>query len=735
MKNLYYLRSNRGSTLILVAIVTIVLALISGVLLRYASTEKRLNNRNVIRIEAQNAAEAAMEYSAAELATRFQGNRNFTTTTLLGAPLTTHGVRLPILFGAATGTPTTVDPASIIVHVSSVSTPTVGRIGTDGPDAWDPLRGQIVSRRNVRLIARASASHPQIGTTTVYSTQSIEVRDSRLFNYAIFYNLRMEFHPGAPMSVWGPVHSNEDFHLTTDAQLTFFDVVSSARNIIAQGFNPTRSSNRNISFRSGDPVNGIPPTTSITGHAFGYIDSFLATRPGGESFANRASQLYRGSVQDYSMGVEVQNPPGVTNPTEARSMIEPPDFSAGANPALEEQKFSRKAGIYVLVDNAAANHSTAPRVTVFSSALDANAYKTSADRATWLIANPSRVLTPPNDLINPTRRMRDNREEKNINMIDINMGIMRTALQANAGTPVGQKFLVNGSDWNPNTGWTGAVYVEIENPNRGFTTTSDILRIGPADSSPRPGVGTDIGTATAVRLVNASRLPTLTSAAVDPGVSFVTNAPIYIAGHFNANGTMAAANAAVQNGSERAPDPDWNNGTPNNRNDDLEVPALVAADAINILSSNWVNAAGIPIGDGRFASNGGSVVPRVAVNTEISGVFLSGIVETAGTNNVNYSGGVENYPRFHENWGGGRTVLYRGSIVALFTSRFATGIWGKGNVYDAPTRRWGFHEFFANGDQPPFTPTIRTYRRTDFRDLTATEYNALIGGGFGFTEM
>ena len=734
MKNLYYLRSNRGSTLILVAIVTIVLALISGILLRFASTEKRLNNRNIIRIEAQNAAEAAMEYAAAELATRFQSNRNFTTTNLLTWPLTTHGARLPILFDAVTGTPTTVDPASIIVHVSNVSTPTVGRIGTDGPDAWDPLRGQIVSRRNVRLTARASASHPQIGTTTVYSTQSIEVRDSRLFNYAIFYNLRMEFHPGAPMSVWGPVHSNEDFHLTTDHQLTFFDVVSSARNIIANGFNPTRPGGRNISFRSGDPVNGTPPTTSITGHAFGYIDSFLATRPGGESFANRASQLYRGSVQDRSMGVEVQNPPGVTNPTEARSMIEPPDFSTGANLALEEQKFSRKAGIYVLVDNAAADHLTAPRVTVFSSALDANAYKTSADRATWLIANPSRVLTPPTGLINPTRRMQDNREVKVINMIDINMGIMRNALQANAGTPAGQKFLVNGSDWNSNTGWTGAVYVEIENPDRGFTTTSDIPRIG-ADSSARPGVNLGTGTATAVRLVNATRLPTLASATVDPGVSFVTNAPIYIAGHFNANGTIAAANNAVQNGSERVPDPNWNNGTSNNRNDDLEVPALVAADAINILSANWVNAAGVPIGDGRFASNSGSVAPREALNTEISGVFMSGIVETAGLNNANYSGGVENYPRFHENWNNGRTVLYRGSIVALFTSRFATGNWGKGNVYDAPTRRWGYHEFLANGDQPPFTPTIRTYRRTDFRDLTASEYNALIAGGFGFTEM
>ena len=747
MKNLYYLRSNRGSTLILVAIVTIVLSLISGVLLRYASTEKRLNNRNVIRIEAQNAAEAAMEYAAAELATRFQSNRNFNTTTLVGAPITTHVVRLPILFDAANGTPTTVDPASIIVHASSVSTPTVGRIGTNGPDAWDPLRGQIVSRRNVRLIARASASHPQIGATTVYSTQTMEVRDSRLFNYAIFYNLRMEFHPGARMNIWGPVHSNEDFHVSTNSELYFYDVVSTAGNLIAAPFADKNDRGLNIWMRSGDPTGtGTIPQRRIDGHTFGanisqFVDSLLSTRTPSENFADRASQLFSGSLQDRSMGVERQNPPGVLTPNDARRLIEPPDFSATAIPSIEDQKFSRKAGLYILVDGSNNSNNTQPRVTVFGNANDANAFKASANKVVWLSNNADKVITPPANMINPNRRMRDNREEHTVSMIDVDMGIMRAALQPASA----QRFQINGSDWNAQANWTGAVYVEVENPNQGYRTTSDIPRIQTNTSSANPvfassvGTGLGVSTRTAVRLVNARQLPTLASASVDKGLTFATNAPVYIAGHFNANGTVANSNVAVQNGSERFPDPNWDNGTTTNPNDDLEVPALIAADAINVLSANWVdyNDHGKPVGDAKAASLGTTIGVRGAVRTEISAVFMGGIVETPIAGGATYSGGVENYPRFHEQWGNNEStaMLYRGSIVALYTSRYATERWGKGNVYTAPMRRWGYHEFLANGDQPPFTPTIRTYRRTDFRDLTATEYNALIGGGFGFAEM
>src|SRR5690606_1724341 len=149
-----------------------------------------------------------------------------------------------------------------------------------------------------------------------------------------------------------------------------------------------------------------------------------------------------------------------------------------------------------------------------------------------------------------TRRMQDNREEKVVSMVDVNMGIMRNALQATAATPPNQKFRVLGTDWNASANWTRAVYVAVERPDRGYTTTSDIPAIQTGTNNGQPvyasssGTGTGKSTATAVRLVNAKLLPTLASATVDKGLTFATNAPVYVAGHFNANGVVSNSGAA-----------------------------------------------------------------------------------------------------------------------------------------------------------------------------------------------
>ncbi len=730
----------------MVTLVAVCVSLIIGSLLSYALVEARINRSNVLRLEAKNAAEAALEFGAAELAVRFQSNRNFNSSSLVSNPVTTHSTRFATLFAATADSPSTVVPGSVRLHVSNTSSGISRRIDARDPDnAFDPLRGQTVSSRYVRLLATATsraAGREQVA----YATQALEVRDSQLFNYAIFYNLPMEFHPSPPMEVWGPVHSNENVFLTAGNTVHYYDTFTTAGRMLADVLSTTgRPGGRSIHFTNGADANGDgrPDTVSLSGHTLRisptqtvttHVDSDLSSRAAGHTFADTASQLWRGNAQDVSLGVERQNPPGVLTPADARKLIEPPDTSASANASIEAQKFSRQAGLYIVVDKVG----TAPRVTVFSSATDALAFKSATNRATWLTNNPTRVVTPPTGLINPNRRMRDNREEKTVNMIDIDLGKMRAALRATASTPADQKFRVGANDWNYRDGWTGAVYVDVDNPNTGFTTTSDIAVASAASSSNVHGAGNGSGTATAVRLLNGKQLPSLAPTAAHPrpehGFTFATNAPVYIAGHFNANGAFGTS--AAPDGSERSPDPNYQNGTPNNLDNHTEVPALVAADAINILSSAWVDSSGKPIGDGlesnltNTANKG-----RIAADTEISTVFMGGIVNTPAGGG-GYSGGVENYPRFHEDWGSGRTIRYRGSIVALFNSAHATGVWGKNAVYGAPTRRWGFHDFLKNGQYPPFTPTLRTYRRIDYRDISKAEYDALLAeSANGFREM
>lgn len=74
--------------------------------------------------------------------------------------------------------------------------------------------------------------------------------------------------------------------------------------------------------------------------------------------------------------------------------------------------------------------------------------------------------------------------------------------------------------------------------------------------------------------------------------------------------------------------------------------------------------------------------------------------------------------------------------MSLFASEIATGTWAQ-SKYGAPKREWGFSSMF--GDQrryPPGTPIIRTFRRLDYRDISETEYNALLADtDLSFTKM
>ena len=88
-----------------------------------------------------------------------------------------------------------------------------------------------------------------------------------------------------------------------------------------------------------------------------------------------------------------------------------------------------------------------------------------------------------------------------------------------------------------------------------------------------------------------------------------------------------------------------------------------------------------------------------------------------------YSGGLENFPRFLEDWQPSvppKTLTYNGSMVVLFPSRYATGFWGSPNVYVPPTRRWAFDMNFLNQKKlPPCTPEVRKLLRGQWNVIAA----------------
>ena len=179
------------------------------------------------------------------------------------------------------------------------------------------------------------------------------------------------------------------------------------------------------------------------------------------------------------------------------------------------------------------------------------------------------------------------------------------------------------------------------------------------------------GRLTAIRVANGQYLP-------NAGLTIATPQPLYVKGHFNAPDLGSTNTASTK-------------------------AAALVSDAITILSPNW--------SDSYTATN--TLSSRGATNATVNAAFMSGIVGTTKVGDVgHYSGGVENFPRFLENWSGS-TLTYNGSMVVMFNSRQATNFWvSPGTYYNPPTRKWAFDKNFLEGGKlPPNTPQVRKLDR------------------------
>jgi hypothetical protein len=151
-----------------------------------------------------------------------------------------------------------------------------------------------------------------------------------------------------------------------------------------------------------------------------------------------------------------------------------------------------------------------------------------------------------------------------------------------------------------------------------------------------------------------------------------------------------------------------------NYNSVNKIPSAFLADVYNVLSTAWSDTnswnGSAPVGIGS----------RVAANTTVNAAVLAGTDTTGGVEGSAgqggaYNGGLENYPRFHENWTN-RNYTYRGSFVSLNRPRHQNGTWVYGgNVYTAPNRIWSYETAFNNAaNLPPITPRFVYLRQELF---------------------
>jgi hypothetical protein len=180
------------------------------------------------------------------------------------------------------------------------------------------------------------------------------------------------------------------------------------------------------------------------------------------------------------------------------------------------------------------------------------------------------------------------------------------------------------------------------------------------------------------------------------GLSIATENPAYIQGDFNAN--SAGGGFA-----------------------DPSVAASVDADAVTILSNNWndVNSFASPF-NVAFGRTGATTYIRAGIMAGKQIAFnIPNWDNTAvdGSQDFGTDGGVHNFLRFLEKWNG--TLFYEGSIVSMYYSRQATGLFNSGgNNYSPPTRGYSFDVNFLNPTLlPPRTPMFRDVNTTGFTQL------------------
>jgi type II secretory pathway pseudopilin PulG len=174
------------------------------------------------------------------------------------------------------------------------------------------------------------------------------------------------------------------------------------------------------------------------------------------------------------------------------------------------------------------------------------------------------------------------------------------------------------------------------------------------------------------------------------GFTVVSENPVYIQGNYNSDNT----------------DPFWGNPPPAVQPDINHSAAAVIADSVTLLSNGWSDANSMQNPLNLGARNATTTHYRLA----IAGGKNINFPQPAGTGqDFGTDGGVHNFLRYIETWGGAGGLFYRGSLVSLYYSQYATGTFKCCNlVYSPPPRFYYFDSAFLDPAKlPPGTPMLQ----------------------------
>ncbi|HEV7731124.1 MAG TPA: PilX N-terminal domain-containing pilus assembly protein [Candidatus Binatia bacterium] len=609
-----------------------------------------------------------------------------------------------------------------------------------GVPSWPVIErvpaGQPFAGLNSQLYSYVAQSTSEVneGDVEVSLGTQFDVNYIPLFQFLAFYEDDLEINPGPTMTLNGPIHTNGSLYINTNNSLFIQDLPPSipsvsvtARNSFYRGRKDIQNTPRcggtvtiDTLADTAAPLHDLDPrnvtcasSTSATSQTDAQLAPWLGAIKARQPYVAVPSPdvLTRGAGQywelaDLRLALDLEHGDG-----------SPPRYPIVVLNAADGIDATRTAALntFMHAKPGAVFYNDVPRAgfDVASEACTGTSYCNNANYSptfssvqkvyacAWSDLNLYSACTAPYAMEQTAlsggrwayRRggFYNNREQKWVYMLNVNL---RDLLAWNRG--VGGHALIDNPDDETEGGLV--IYLTVKGPLSTGATLDSRLRYG-------------------VRVFGSRDLDF--PAKADPtGVTVVSDQAIYIEGDYNVNVAQ----------------PNYNAIRP-------KQPAAFMGDSINVLSNAW---SGNPLDGVWWIPNGGmsgcrndcqsrrSLLAsgswheaRPAATTYINAAFLGGVDRTLAASATGYNGGFENYPRFHEKWSNGSSLVYRGSFVSLGTPRRANGLWcgtagslaGGCNIYDAPIRAWNYDPDFQEvKNLPPITPRVVSVQQVLFTE-------------------
>jgi hypothetical protein len=289
-----------GSAIVVVLAITVTVAIIVAVAMEYTGTIRRYVQRSQALQSAVAIGDGALESAFAYWrgTCRASTDMPLPTTAFANIPLPTQSQFPNVSNFTASSLPADLT----LAHPPTISNFSVVAVDPElnviAPSASPiPGMGQGPTSKTYNYLAQADVTLPVLKNhVTAKVRRVLQRQELSPWNYAIFYVDPLEIHPGAPMNVWGWVHTNADLY-TGHNFLHFQDKV-------------TYASDWFVGFRGGDPrspngntpetptypsyPNNLPPAYDVAHQPFG-LDSTLIfnsadTNPNNDSYHELVEQ-------------------------------------------------------------------------------------------------------------------------------------------------------------------------------------------------------------------------------------------------------------------------------------------------------------------------------------------------------------------------------------------------------------------------------------------------------------